>query len=230
MIIDVEKIKKLLESNVSGDRIESCTGVGKKTIWNYRNGKAKLKNMTIGNAHKLCEFWEEKKGEEKMNIKITGIKSAVGDFNNWQGAARVYFDTLALKVWTNVYDGPGQWDDYHDANVVEILSKATNNMLERDDKTSMYQLKKLCAEWLEKKYDEENPKQYWVNENSGLVLTQEAYDELVLREAKNIWDDPQDDAHDDYDNFETFLKSTYESEDDFVPSDKNGKILQAEEW
>ena len=149
MIIDTQKIEKLLGSPISGDQIEASTGIGKKTIWNYRNGKAKLDNMTIGNAHKLCEFWEEKKGEEKMDIKITGIKSAVGDFNKWQGAARVYFDTLALKVWTNVYNGPGEWDDYHSADVVEILSKATNNMLERDDKTSMYQLKKLCVEWLE---------------------------------------------------------------------------------
>ncbi len=149
MIIDVKKIEKLLESNVSGDRIESYTGIGKKTIWNYRNGKAKLDNMTIGNAYKLCLFWDENGGKEMIDVNIKGIKSAVGDFNKWQGAARVYFDTLALKVWTNVYNGPGEWDDYHDADVVEILSKATNNMLERDDKTSMYQLKKLCEDWLD---------------------------------------------------------------------------------
>lgn len=146
MIIDVKKIEKLLESDISGDRIESYTGIGKKTIWNYRNGKAKLENMTIGNALKLCKFWDENKEEEEMEIKIAGVKSAVGDFNNWQGAARIYFDRSDEKVWTNIYAGPGQWDDYHDDNVVKILSKATNNMLERDDKTSMYQVKKLCAE------------------------------------------------------------------------------------
>lgn len=148
MIIDTQKIEKLLWSPISGDQIEASTGIGKKTIWNYRNGKAKLDNMTIGNAYKLCLFWDENGGKEMIDVNIKGVKSAVGDFNKWQGAARVYFDTLALKVWTNVYTSPGSYDDYHDNNIVEIFSKATNNMAERDLKITMIQLKEMCAEWL----------------------------------------------------------------------------------
>ncbi len=149
MIIDTQKIEKLLGSPISGDQIEANTGIGKKTIWNYRNGKAKLYNMTIGNAYKLCLFWDENGGKEMIDVNIKGVKSAVGDFNKWQGAARIYFDNLALKAWTNVYTSPGSYDDYHDNNIVEIFSKATNNMAERDLKITMIQLKEMCAEWLD---------------------------------------------------------------------------------
>jgi len=41
---------------------------------------------------------------EKMTIK--GIKKAVGEFNRWQGAARIYYDISDGHVWTNIYPGP----------------------------------------------------------------------------------------------------------------------------
>lgn len=75
---------------------------------------------------------------------IKGIKSAVSDFNKWQGAARVYFNKSEMKMWTNVYHGPEQWEDYHDENIVEIHRKAVHNMAERDDKTSMKELAELA--------------------------------------------------------------------------------------
>ena len=80
--------------------------------------------------------------------EIKGIKKAVGDFNNWQGAARTYFDKAGKTVWTNIYTGPEQWTEYP-GDVVEVASKATYRMDERDDKITMARLTELCREALQ---------------------------------------------------------------------------------
>lgn len=151
MIIDTEKIESLLKSKVSGDRIEFETGIKKMAIWNYKNGKSKIENMTLNVAKKLCDFWDHEQNKEQVGIKVKGVKSAVGDFNNWRGSARIYFDKKELKVWCMVYGEPEQWNEYQDENVVEILNKATKNILSRDDKTTMQQIKDLCFEALKNK-------------------------------------------------------------------------------
>jgi len=136
MIIDTKKIEDLLNSNVSSLEIQYKTGVRNEAISKYRSGANDIKNMTLDTAEKLCNF----KGGTTMDVKIKGLKKAVGDFNNWQGAATVYLDKKEMKVWTNVYTNGGDWDDYHDQNIVQVLSKATNSILERDNKTTMRQL------------------------------------------------------------------------------------------
>ena len=82
------------------------------------------------------------------NIKITGIRKAVGDFNKWQGAARIYFDPTDMSVWTNVYGGPGEEDHYDDPAITQIIQKATNRMDERDDTITMRRLREAVAEVL----------------------------------------------------------------------------------
>lgn len=69
---------------------------------------------------------------------------------------------------------------------------------------------------------------FWYNPDTNTLLNQKEYDELLVREAKEVWDDEDDDAHDNYDTFADFLKSMYESEEDFFPSDSDGNKL--EEW
>lgn len=78
------------------------------------------------------------------NMKIKGIRKAVGDFNNWQGAARIYFDKSTGEVWANVYTAPCWWTEYHDVNIVEVYSKATYSMWERDNTITMKRLKQIC--------------------------------------------------------------------------------------
>lgn len=145
MMIDIKRIEALLASDISGDRVEAATGIGKKTISNYRTGNAKIENMTLETADKLCRFWDQAKNEKPVDIKLTGIRNAVGTFNAWQGPARVYFDKSDMSIWTNTYAGPGEWDEYDDSHIVEVYSKATNSILERDDRTTMRQLTELCA-------------------------------------------------------------------------------------
>jgi hypothetical protein len=77
-------------------------------------------------------------------IKITGIKKAVGDFNNWQGAARIYFDRSTGEVWTNIYTAPTWETIYHDPTIVQLASKATWVMTQRDNTITMAGLKILC--------------------------------------------------------------------------------------
>lgn len=81
-----------------------------------------------------------------MITKITGIKSAVGEYNHWQGAARVYLDLSTGEVWTKVYTAPCWYNDYHDSAIIEVTSKATWSMQERDNTITMRELWKLCEE------------------------------------------------------------------------------------
>ena len=150
MIIDIDKINKLLEmEDISADYVFSKTGISRTNYRGYKkNGNLNIMNMSLNTAMKLQELYEEVSQREVIGMKIKGVKKAVGDFNNWQGAARVYFDMDELKVWTNIYEGPGSWDDYHDNAIVEVYSKATFSILERDNEISMRDLQLLCEEKL----------------------------------------------------------------------------------
>lgn len=145
MIIDTNKIQALLDDkSISYDHIAEVTGLSKGAIHPYRTEKRELASMTIEVANKLQNFYENLKEEKKMNIKIKGLKKAVGEFNKWDEQARVYFDTKNLEVWTNVYAGGNEsWDEYHDENIEQVVSKA--GMVAGDnDYLSMRELEQIC--------------------------------------------------------------------------------------
>ena len=77
---------------------------------------------------------------------------------------------------------------------------------------------------------EEKQMQYWYNKNTNTLLNGNEYDEMIQKEAQELWNDEDNDAQDNFDSFEDFKKSLYESEDDFVPSDAEGNELAPEEW
>lgn len=64
MKIDIAKIKKLLNSDISGYKIYKNTGISQSTISDYRNEKKIIENMTIETGLKLMKFIEE---EEQIN-------------------------------------------------------------------------------------------------------------------------------------------------------------------
>lgn len=149
MIINTREIDSLIKSTVPALQISEETGLNVKGITNYRTGRAKLSNMTRGYLEKLQQFYNAHKEDKAMeNVKITGIRKAVGDFNDWQGAARVYFDPTDMSVWTNVYGGPGEENHYDDPAITQIAQKATNRMDERDDTITMRRLREAVAEVL----------------------------------------------------------------------------------
>jgi len=92
------------------------------------------------------------KGEKEMEIKrFTGIKQAVGHFNNHQGHAEIMLDKESGKVWCDVFASGQEWKEYHDKNVVRLLTKAINSMWERDDTTSMREINEKAEESMKSK-------------------------------------------------------------------------------
>lgn len=83
----------------------------------------------------------------KKEIKITGLKKAVGTYNgNNINSVRIFFDTADGKVWANEYASGNEYSVYHQDTIHEVLTKAS---LEASwNKTTMVELKKLCEEYL----------------------------------------------------------------------------------
>lgn len=57
-IVNIDNIQALIESDISAWQIEKETGISRMNITNYRNGKGEIVNMSLANAIKLSEYWE----------------------------------------------------------------------------------------------------------------------------------------------------------------------------
>ena len=58
-------------------------------------------------------------------VKITGIKSAIGDFNkwlayDWRRSANIMIDKSNGKIWTDTFIDRNSWNDYHDNDIVSL--------------------------------------------------------------------------------------------------------------
>lgn len=150
MIINTDQVRSVLKSDFTAPQIAEESGLKPRNINNYRQGLADFENMNLKYLAGLQKFYNDHKNREedkKMeNIKITGIRKAVGAFNDWQGAARVYFDPSDMSVETYVYEGPGSYEEFDNPKIVEIAQKATNRMDERDDRITMRQVRETVAE------------------------------------------------------------------------------------
>src|SRR5699024_1138303 len=147
MIIDTDKIQALLDDKrISYGRISEATGISKGPLFEYRSGKRDISIMSIDMAEKLQKLYDDiQKGDDNVDIKITGLKKAVGDYNNWQEQARIYFDIKDLEVWTNVYPGGNEsWDKHHETNTVEVINK--RGIVAKDNEyLSMRESKNICV-------------------------------------------------------------------------------------
>ncbi len=65
-MIDIEKIKALLASSATGYDIELKTGISRTQIGNYRKDPDKVMKMSLENAMKLQNYYEE---ENKMDYR-----------------------------------------------------------------------------------------------------------------------------------------------------------------
>ena len=66
MIIDTNKITRLLESDITSYQISKATGIATQSLDNYRLYDSKLVNMRIGIAQKLCEYYDDIKKEHNL--------------------------------------------------------------------------------------------------------------------------------------------------------------------
>ena len=143
MIIDTDKLESIFKSETTNwGQVSELSGVSPQALYKYRSGQSELENMTISMAAKLMEANEMIK-HQPADIKIKGTKQAVSEFNNWQGAAAVFFDKNKKEMWTNVYASGDDQTIYLDSNVVEIKSKSS--LSENWNTTTMRELKTLAV-------------------------------------------------------------------------------------
>lgn len=60
-MIDIEKIKTLLASSATGYDIELKTGISRTQIGNYRKDPKKIMKMSLENAMKLQNYYDDAK-------------------------------------------------------------------------------------------------------------------------------------------------------------------------
>ena len=141
-----KEIEKLLASDKTAYEISQATGMSPSNIADLRNGKRKLDNVTLANAEKLYDYQingslRTNEDEAIDNLTVKGLKRAVGDFNDWQGHAVIFYDKEEQRVWAEVYASSNSWTEYRDEEVVGIHEK--DDFLGRDNKTSMREIKRL---------------------------------------------------------------------------------------
>ena len=59
------------------------------------------------------------------NIKITGIKKAIGEYKNWlsedwRRKANIMLDKSTGEVWTDCFISCNDWKEYHDSNIISL--------------------------------------------------------------------------------------------------------------
>ena len=109
-----KEIEALLASEKTAYEIAQATGMSPSNITDLRAGKRKVDNITLANAEKLYDYQVNRnirtaEDEVVENLKIKGLKKAVGDFNDWQGHAVIFYDKEERKAWTEVYASSNSW-------------------------------------------------------------------------------------------------------------------------
>lgn len=143
-----KEIENLLASDKTAYEIAQATGMSPSNITDLRAGERKVDNITLANAEKLYDYQVNgnmRTAEDKAveSLKIKGLKKAVGDFNDWQGHAVIFYDKEERKAWAEVYASSNSWSEYHDDAVVSLHQK--DDFLGRDNKTTMREIKRAIV-------------------------------------------------------------------------------------
>lgn len=85
MIINLEEIKELLKSDITGYRISLRTDVKQQTYDKYRKGKSRIEDMTLQTAIDLQNYIDSKKELEKMVNKDKFMEDAKTEIRNQYG-------------------------------------------------------------------------------------------------------------------------------------------------
>lgn len=98
MIIDTTKISELLNSDITGYRVDQLTNVKQPMYYRYASHKTALENMTLKVATELMKVvnWEEK-AMYKLIVKEEGKLQSVENFSS--------FEQLKDHLLTNDYFG-----------------------------------------------------------------------------------------------------------------------------
>lgn len=116
MIIDVEKIEKLLaDESISAYEIESKTGVNRTILAKLRRGEADLDNMTLKNLKKIMKYI--KMEESKMEITKYELRVATAEVKKeelHEGITQEQNDIMSeiVKEFDNLEDAKAALAEY----------------------------------------------------------------------------------------------------------------------
>lgn len=80
MILDLNKVQELIDSEMTAWKISKDTGLSRNMVTTYKDGKD-IKRMTIENGLKLQSYWEDiKKERAKMNVNDIDNKDYIWGF------------------------------------------------------------------------------------------------------------------------------------------------------
>ena len=139
MLIDTDKIKEIIDSEVSAYELGPKVGLSKEMIGKYRNEKTNYMKMSLEVAERFMSY----KKSSISSIEIKGLKKAVSVFNMWQGTAKIYFDTEDMSVWTNTYTEQNNLDP-DITTIHRVCNKATGGKDDINMRITMKQLQEYC--------------------------------------------------------------------------------------
>ena len=110
MKIEINKIKQLFDSDISGYKISQETGLSQGLIYEYKRGDKKVENMTLETAEKLMKFIKENEMKEMIYLRIaeTETDGWIEDYDTLEEANNKaddywYYLTKEEKERTRVY-------------------------------------------------------------------------------------------------------------------------------
>lgn len=93
----MRRIQRVLKTRSSYE-VAKALEVNNRTINRYQNGTTPLENMTIGTALKIYEYYEE-----MIKMEMETLDQAIKDFNEWSGAALIYYNKKEGYFNTEVF-------------------------------------------------------------------------------------------------------------------------------
>lgn len=82
----------------------------------------------------------------KKNIKITGIKKAIGEYKRWisedyRRTGNFMLNVITGEVWVDCFVDVNSWKEYNDENIISLSSYIIKNM---EKQLTMLTLKKYA--------------------------------------------------------------------------------------
>ncbi|MFL8888704.1 hypothetical protein [Helcococcus kunzii] len=116
MKIEINKIKQLFDSDISGYKISQETGLSQGLIYEYKRGDKKVENMTLETATKIMKFIKENEMQKELYTKLknymdlydTTIEDFVKNYDVTENIVNVKIDDELIEnaeiIWATNED------------------------------------------------------------------------------------------------------------------------------
>lgn len=194
MIIDTDKIQKLLNSNLTSYRAAQITNVKQPVYYRYQKRQTPIENMTLKVASEIMKIINlEEKSMYTLKIEEEGKLQTVENFNNFEDLKN-HLITTDYFSWINDNEPDRELPDFTDVEDVEDI----NDILEDYDYswwTAEVEERELTKE------DLKNMELYfsWYNPEDGTTdLGFGPKGDIILRRVETpenvdefYWDEPE---------------------------------------